>query len=289
MKIPVVDENPTASQLLRRVSELEDRNRELARRAEQLEQTRENLERANQELNARVQQRTAELNVANQELQSFSFSVAHDLRAPLRHISGFTNILLQDCAGQLDADNLKHLQSVNAATRMMGELIEALLKLSAVTRAEIHRSAVDLSALAGEVFAELQQKNPSRMVKFGLTPNMMAQGDKRLLRIVLVNLLGNAWKYSQKRVDAQIEFGKSSGEAEASYFVRDNGAGFDMARADKLFGAFQRLHSNADFEGIGIGLAAVQRIIRRHNGKIWAKSILYQGATFFFKVDDGQP
>ncbi len=259
----------------------------LEKKIQELEQARAALQQANLELDSRVQQRTAELNAANQELESFSFSVSHDLRTPLRHISGYIDILLRDCGGQLNETNLKQLQTVRAAARTMGELIDALLELSRVTRAEMDRRPVDLSALAAEVFAELQHSDPKRVVKLEITPGLIASGDKELLRIVLVNLLGNAWKYSRKRPEARIEFGRISGGAEDTYFVRDNGAGFDMAYAGKLFGAFQRLHGNHEFEGIGLGLATVQRIIHRHNGKIRAESVEHQGATFYFTLGGG--
>jgi signal transduction histidine kinase len=276
----------------RLVCKWEEKHEDLARRSEELEQARADLQHANLELESRVQQRTAELRVANHELEAFSYSVSHDLRAPLRHIGGYIEILLRNCTGQLSEINRKHLQTVSASARMMGELIDALLELSKVTRIELHRSVVDLSALAAEVFADLRESDPSRAVKLEITPGMNANGDPQLLRIVLVNLLGNAWKYSRKRADARIEFGKTTGAAVDTYFVRDNGAGFDMAYAGKLFGAFQRLHGQADFEGIGIGLATVQRIIHRHSGKISGESIDHQGATFRFTLsagDLGQP
>jgi light-regulated signal transduction histidine kinase (bacteriophytochrome) len=258
----------------------------LEKKLQELEQARADLQQANLELDSRVQQRTAELNAANQELESFSYSVSHDLRAPLRHIEGYIDILLGDCGGQLNETNLKHLQTVRAAARTMGELIDALLQLSKVTCAEMDRRPVDLSALAANVFAELQHSDPKRVVKLEITPGLNASGDERLLRIALVNLLGNAWKYSRKRPDARIEFGKIPGEAEDTWFVRDNGAGFDMAYAGKLFRAFQRLHGLNEFEGIGLGLATVQRIIHRHNGKIRAESIEHQGATFYFTLGE---
>jgi signal transduction histidine kinase len=264
----------------RLVCKLEEKNQEL-------ELARVNLQQANQELESRVQQCTVELKVANQELECFAHSVSHDLRAPLRHIGGYIEILLRNCTGQLDEANLKHLRIVQAAAATMGELIDALLKLSRVTRTEIHRQTVDLSALAAEVFAELQESDPNRVVKLEITPGLNANGDFQLLRIALVNLLGNAWKYSRKQPDARIEFGKIAGEVPDTYFVRDNGAGFDMAYAGKLFGAFQRLHGENEFEGIGIGLATVQRIIRRHNGTIRAESIGHQGATFYFTLGGG--
>ena len=261
------------------VSKLVEKNQEL-------EQARADLQQANRELDHRVQQRTAELKVANQELESFSYSVSHDLRAPLRHIGGFIDILQEECAGQLTESSLKNLQRVRMAARTMGELIDALLELSQVTRAEMNRRPVDLSAIAVEVCADLQQIEPNRVVELEIAPGLNANGDPRLLRVVMVNLLGNAWKYTRKRPDARIEFGKLAGEAAGTFYVRDNGAGFDMAHVGKLFGAFQRLHRAAEFEGTGIGLATVQRIIHRHNGKIRGESINHQGATFYFTLGE---
>jgi light-regulated signal transduction histidine kinase (bacteriophytochrome) len=261
----------------------------LKKKNQDLEQVRAALQEANRDLDWRVQQRTAELKVANHELEAFSYSVSHDLRAPLRHIKGYADILLRDCAGQLDETNLKHLRKVQGAALTMGELIDALLELSKVTCAEIHRRPVDLSALAAEVFAELQQSDLKRVVQMEITPGLNTDGDERLLRIVLTNLLGNAWKYSRKRPDSRIEFGKIAGGPAETYFVRDNGVGFDTAYAGKLFGAFQRLHGEEDFEGLGVGLATVRRIIQRHNGKIRAESINFQGATFYFTLGGGDP
>jgi hypothetical protein len=260
----------------------------LEKKNQELEQARADLEQANRELESRVQQRTAELNAANQELETFSSSVSHDLRAPLRHIDGYVDILLRDCGGRLDETSLGHLESVRAATRTMGELIDALLELSRVTRAEIDRRPADLSALAAEVFAELQQSDPHRVVKLEITPGLTASGDGRMLRILLVNLLGNAWKFTRKRPDARIEFGRIRGAAAGVFFVRDNGAGFDMAYAGRLFGAFQRLHGLHEFEGIGLGLATAQRIILRHNGEIRAEGVEGQGATFYFTLGEGR-
>ena len=285
---------PSESDVMKEYSErlvykLEQKNQELGKRTEELERARAELEKSNQELDSRVHQRTAELTVANQELESFSHSVSHDLRAPLRHIGGYLDIIKRNCAGLLDEANLKHIQTVQTAAVKMGELIDALLDLSKVTRAEIHRRPVDLSGLAAKVFADLQETNPDRVVKKEIAPNLTANGDEPLLRAVLVNLLGNAWKFTRKKPEARIEFGKMSNGAAATYFVRDNGDGFDSAYAGKLFGAFQRLHNSDEFEGTGIGLATVQRIIRRHNGSIRAESIDHKGAAFYFTLGDNEP
>ena len=261
----------------RLVCKLEQKNQEL-------EKAKAELEEANRELESRVQQRTAELKAANQELESFSYSVSHDLRAPVRHIDGFVELLLRNGGDQLNEIQRDYLNNVRSAGQTMGKLIDALLELSRVTRADLKRRPVDLTALASEICLELQRGDPVRSVQTVIVRDIKADGDERLLRIVLVNLLSNAWKYSRKRADARIEFGKTKVDGVDAYFVRDNGAGFDMAYADKLFGAFQRLHSDADFEGIGIGLATVQRIIRRHNGQIRAEGILNQGATFYFTL-----
>jgi light-regulated signal transduction histidine kinase (bacteriophytochrome) len=261
----------------RLVCKLEQKNQEL-------EKAKAELEEANRELESRVQQRTAELKAANQELESFSYSVSHDLRAPVRHIDGFVELLLRNGGDQLNEIQRDYLNNVRSAGQTMGKLIDALLELSRVTRADLKRRPVDLTALASEICLELQRGDPGRSVQTVIVRDIKADGDERLLRIVLVNLLSNAWKYSRKRADARIEFGKTKVDGVDAYFVRDNGASFDMAYADKLFGAFQRLHSDADFEGIGIGLATVQRIIRRHNGQIRAEGILNQGATFYFTL-----
>jgi len=271
------------------VAKLEEKNEELARRTEELELARADLEKTNRELESRVQQRTAELKLSNQELESFSYSVSHDLRAPLRHIVSYIDLLAENCAGQLSDVNRQHFEAIRISAGRMTGMINALLELASVTRAKIRRRPVQLSALANEVCAELRESAPDRPVKMEITPDLKAYGDERLLRIVLVNLLGNAWKYSRKRTDARIEFGKITGLSEDTFYVRDNGAGFDMAYADKLFGAFQRLHSESEFEGLGIGLATVKRIIQRHDGKIRAESIPHQGSTFYFTLGEGAP
>jgi len=240
--------------------------------------------RLNAELEQRVRERTAELEVANQELEAFSYSVSHDLRAPLRSIDGFSRILLEDYPDKLDAEGKDSLKRVRAASQRMGELIDDLLKLSHASRTEMRRTEVDLTALAGEIAAELRRDDPARQGRWVIAPGLVATGDPQLLREVLENLLGNAWKFTGKRADPVIEFGVTNGEAVRAFFVRDNGAGFDMAYAGKLFGAFQRLHATADFPGTGIGLATVQRIIHRHGGRVWAEGAVGQGATFYFTL-----
>jgi signal transduction histidine kinase len=266
---------------------LEETNRQLTRQAEELERARAELQQTNQELDDRVRQRTKELEASNMELEAFSYSVSHDLRAPLRHIGSYADLILKSSTAHLDEINRLHLQALRKAVQKMGGIIEALLELTRVTHNEIHWVAMDLSALAREVFAELQEIAPGRAVQLEVAPGLTAKGDPRLLRVALTNLLGNALKFTSKRADARIQFGKVQNGVDCAYFVRDNGAGFDMAYAEKLFGAFQRLHSQADFQGTGIGLATVQRIIHRHNGKTWAESAPGRGATFYFTLGGG--
>ena len=235
-------------------------------------------------LNEDLKRKTVELEDLNKELESFSYSVSHDLRAPLRTIDGFSNALLEDYTEVLDAQGKDYLQRVHAATQHMAELIDALLVLSRVTRSEMHRELVDMSVMAQTIATELQEKQPERQADFIITPGLVAEGDARLLRSVLENLLGNAWKFTQKKPHARIEFGITEHEGESVYFVRDNGAGFDNAYTDKLFSAFQRLHSPDEFTGIGIGLATVKRIIHRHGGRVWAEGEVEKGATFYFTL-----
>ncbi len=227
----------------------------------------------------------AQLQAANKELEAFSYSVSHDLRAPLRHIDGFSQILLEDYAEKLDDEGRCHLQQVREASQQMAQLIDDMLKLSRVTRAEMRREPVNLSRMAEAAVEELKKAQPDRAVDFVIEKELTAEGDPRLLRVVLDNLLGNAWKYTGKRSRARIEFGRTNHDDRAAYFVRDNGAGFDMAYAGKLFGAFQRLHSANEFEGTGIGLATVQRIIHRHGGHVWAEGAVEKGATFYFTLE----
>ena len=235
-----------------------------------------------EELEAKVEDRTLELQQANKELEAFSYSVSHDLRSPLRSIDGFSQALLEDYADKLDVDGKDCLHRVRAASQRMAQLIDDMLNLSRVVRSEMRREAVNLSALAQTISEELHKIQPERQLEFVIAEGLVANGDARLLRVVLQNLLGNAWKFTGKQPHGRIEFGIKQHDGKPAYFVRDNGAGFDMAYADNLFGPFQRLHSMTEFEGTGIGLATVQRIIHRHGGRVWAQGAVDQGATFYF-------
>jgi signal transduction histidine kinase/DNA-binding response OmpR family regulator len=229
-------------------------------------------------------ERTAQLAAANKELEAFSYSVSHDLRAPLRAIDGFGEALQEECGSRLDPQGQRYLESIRRAAGRMRQLIDDLLDLARVARAEIRHDEVDLSALASAVAAQLQAAQPERQVDFVIAPGLHAYGDPRLLRLVFENLLGNAWKYTRKHPAARIEFGVVERAGSPVYLVRDDGAGFDMKYADKLFGAFQRLHTSTEFEGTGVGLATVQRIIHRHGGRIWAEAVIEKGATFWFTL-----
>ena len=238
----------------------------------------------NSDLERRVHERTMQLAAANKELEAFAYSVSHDLRAPLRAIDGFSQALIEDYAPHLDEPGKTYLERVRAATQRMGVLIDDLLQLSRVTRQEMIRVNVDLSAHAREVIAELAGREPQREVEVVIVSGSYASGDTRLLRVVLDNLLENAWKYTSKTVAARIEYGHRKEAGEGVYFVRDNGVGFDMRYASKLFGAFQRMHKAEDFPGTGVGLATAARIIQRHGGRIWAEAGVGKGATFNFTL-----
>jgi PAS domain S-box-containing protein len=239
------------------------------------------------QLNADLQVHATELAETNKELESFSYSVSHDLRAPLRSIDGFSQILLEDCAEQLNEAGKDALQRVRKAATAMGELIDALLALSRVSRVELRAARIDLSALTVSLAAELRESQPDRRAEFVIAPHMVVEADPRLVGAMLGNLLGNAWKYTQPRPVAHIEFGSFIEDNETVYFVRDDGVGFDMAYVGKLFGPFQRLHRQTEFGGTGVGLATVQRIVHRHGGRAWAEGVVDQGATFYFTLPGG--
>jgi light-regulated signal transduction histidine kinase (bacteriophytochrome) len=248
------------------------------------------LERHRNRLEELVAERTRELTAVNRELEAFSYSVSHDLRAPLRAIDGFSQALVEDFGAQLDSDGREYLRRVRAAAQRMGLLIDDLLSLSRLTRRELREDHVDLTAIAQEVVGELQRTAPHRRAVVEIAPGLHAHGDPGLLRAMLQNLLGNAWKFTAKNELAHIALGRTAGKKPGigTFFVRDNGAGFDMRHADKLFGAFQRLHRADEFEGTGIGLATVKRILQRHGGRVWAEGEPDNGACFFFELPDGK-
>jgi PAS domain S-box-containing protein len=244
----------------------------------------EKIKKLNTELEQRVIDRTAQLSAANRELETFSYSVSHDLRAPLRSIDGFSQALLEEYQGKLDDTGKTFLERVRKATQRMGLLIDDMLKLSRITQAEMKREPVDLSGMVREIAEAHKKNNPDGAVDVAVQEGVMVQGDPHLMKIAMENLVGNAFKFTSKEANPRIDFGAAVRNGETACFIRDNGAGFDMAYVDKLFGAFQRLHTTEEFPGTGIGLATVQRIIHRHGGQVWAEGETGKGATFYFTL-----
>ncbi|MCX4187561.1 ATP-binding protein [Methylophaga sp. OBS4] len=271
--VPLVDENGTTLEWIGIIDDIHEQV-----------QSNEEIKRLNAELEHRVEQRTAELEHANKELEAFSYSVSHDLRSPLRSIDGFSQALLEDYEKALDETGRSYLNRVRAAAQRMGVLIDDLLKLSRVSRAEINCRDLNLSEIVQTIVNELKDSDPERQVSINIEPDVNAYGDVQLLYVALENLLNNAWKYSSKKAAAKIEFGTDNQNDTPCYYVKDNGAGFDMAYAGRLFGAFQRLHDTHDFPGTGVGLATVQRIIHRHGGHIWVEAEVDNGAVFYFTL-----
>ncbi len=244
----------------------------------------EQIQKNDELLEGRVEERTMQLVASLKELEAYSYSVSHDLRTPLRGIDGFSQILLDDYSDRLDDQGRHYLQRIRKGSQRMARLIDDMLNLSRLTRSEMCHEQVNLSDIAQKIVSDLQATDPSRQAQFTIAPELIVEGDPRLLRQMLENLLGNAWKFTSKRSQAAIEFGITEQDGEPAYFVRDNGAGFDMEYVGKLFTAFQRLHAVDEYEGTGIGLATVQRVIRRHGGLVWAEGEVDRGATFYFTI-----
>ena len=276
--------NGMLAEIERRTGALETSNAELERQVAERLRAEQEIMRLNAELEARVRDRTAQLESANRELEAFCYSVSHDLRAPLRAIDGFSQALLEDFPKDVPEEAQRYLSRIRTSTLRMGQLIEDLLNLSRVSRGALDRAEVDLSDLARQVVALIRQHEPARSVDISIWDGMNVQADPRLLRAVLENLIGNAWKFTAKAEHPRIEVGVLRDGEHQVFFVRDNGAGFNMAYVDKLFGPFQRLHSTSEFAGTGIGLATVQRIVFRHGGRIWADAKEGKGATFYFTL-----
>ncbi len=267
-----------------RTAELARANEELRREIADRLRAEAEIHRLNEELEERVRLRTAELESANKELEAFAYSVSHDLRGPLTNISGYCRLLDEDYGKQFDDVFRDYLQRIESSAERMAQIIEDLLKLSRVTRSQMKREPVNLSELVREIAGELKMREPQRNVEFTIAEDVVVQGDKRLLRVALENLLGNAWKFTRAVPNAHITFGVFPRDGKSVYFIRDNGAGFDMKYAHNLFVPFQRLHSASEFPGSGIGLATVRRIIDRHGGNVWAEAEVGKGATFYFTL-----
>ncbi|MHA1557978.1 MAG: sensor histidine kinase, partial [Candidatus Heimdallarchaeota archaeon] len=248
-------------------------------------QAEEDLRKLNEELESRVINRTNRLQELNKELEAFSYTVSHDLRAPLRGINGFSKIILDDYSDKLDKRGIDYLSRIRNATKEMDDLINNLLELARITRAEMHFTQVDLSKQTQAILAKLQNIHPERKVKCEIKKRLVVSGDEQLLTIMLENLCKNAWKFTKNNPKAKIEFGLMETKEGKTFFIKDNGIGFDMKYVEKLFSPFQRLHTNKEFPGIGIGLATVKSIIQKHNGKIWAESQIGKGTTFYYTIN----
>lgn len=272
--VPVRRDDGTVREWVRICSDIDGR-----RRAE------EEVRRLNEMLEVKVRERTAQLEETNRELEAFSYSVSHDLRAPVRAVDGFSQALIEDYGDHADEGMRRYMDRIRSAAQHMGQLIDDLLNLSRISRVELNMLEVDLSTIVRQVLKSLQQQEPKHKVEATIWDDVVAHGDPRLLRVVFENLLGNAWKFTSKAEHPKIEFGVLHEGQRSVYFVRDNGAGFDMAHSAKLFGAFQRLHAVSDFPGTGIGLATVQRVIHRHGGRIWAHAQPGKGATLYFTLE----
>ena len=276
--------NAMLSEIEQRTGELEEAKATLEAQVRERERAEREVLRLNAELEDRVRERTAQLQAVNQELEAFSYSVSHDLRAPLRAIAGFSQALVEDFPDDAPEEARRYLSRIRAATERMGQLIDDLLNLSRVSRIELLRVPVDVSEIASRVVEELRQQEPRPELAVSVWPGMSAHADPRLLRTAYENLVGNAWKFTTHATRPTIEIGAVRDGGHSVFFVRDNGAGFDMAFAGKLFQAFQRLHGASEYSGTGIGLATVQRIVRRHGGRVWAEGEVGRGATFHFTL-----
>ena len=270
---PIFEEDLTVGSVAATIQDITERK-----------EAEEEIRTLNRELEQRVRERTVELEAVNKELEAFAYSISHDFRAPLRALNAFSTSLSEKNKDHLDEQGLHYLNRINKASLYMSDLVDDLLQLSRITRAEMKKQAVDISKIATEIIKDLQDIEPERQVKVNIAPGLSAIGDFTLLKDVMNNLITNAWKFSSKETLAEIDVGRTTIDGEAVYFVRDNGVGFNMAYADKLFGAFQRLHGVDEFPGTGIGLATVQRIINRHGGRIWAESEVGKGTTFYFTL-----
>jgi signal transduction histidine kinase len=280
-KVAVFVELHRKSRLLANQSQLLERqNSELQAAIQRSWRAEEEIKALNRHLEGRI----AELNDLNRELETFSYTVSHDLRGPLSRIAGFTKALLESYRDRLDDQGRLYLERIDHSARRMNELVEDLLNFSRVTRMEMHEQYVDLSGLIRNLAAELRAREPQRIAEFAIPDDIDAWGDPTLLRAALLNLLENSWKFSRKHDSTRIEFGVAETPHGRTYFLRDDGAGFDMAQAARLFNPFQRLHKDSEFEGTGIGLATVDRIVRRHGGRIWAEGEIERGAAFYFTL-----